>query len=840
MSVKEFVEKLHRAVAYERRQGFSNSQGVKYNFSDFINNESKTLINDINDDSKRNILFEINNNFNIYSDACVSDRKKIIEKLYNYLDILEKPSQTVKQIKENLKSELSNNKPNDIVKEEPKSYQTNKSITIKTIDNKNLSWEEKPVQFIKGIGPKLAENLATAGIITVRDLFRYYPRKHLNYANRTKISDCKVGQLVTIWGAIKEVTCFTPPNNKNITIMSITVTDGTGRCKASWFYGKANKFMQEQYKKRFPVGAQVLLSGEIKWDKFSKRIAVDRPEIEVLGEVDIGDTESINTNRIVPVYPLVEGLNLKWLRKTMKIALDMFSNEIIDPLPKWLKNQFNLFDLAESIRQFHFPTDDETLLKSRNRLVFDELFYMQLGFAYKRKQEQLHIQGLTFETDGEYVTKFLENLGFTLTNAQERVFKEIKADLSSAKPMSRLVQGDVGSGKTVVALLTLLVAVQNGYQGAIMAPTEILAEQHYRKFKMWLEPLGLKVDFLVGSQGKKLRREILESISSGQTHLTVGTHALIQDEVIFNKLGLVVIDEQHRFGVVQRATLRNKGKNTEILTMTATPIPRTLALTLHGDLEVSVIDELPPGRTPVKTLLIKGRDRVKAWDLVKSEIEKGRQAYIVFPLIEESEKLTAKAATVEAEKLQNDIFPEFRIGLLHGQMKNTEKEEVMQQFIKREIDILVSTTVIEVGVDVPNSSVMVIENAERFGLSQLHQLRGRVGRGAAKSYCLLFSDKPSDISEQRLEIMTKTNDGFVISEQDLKLRGPGEFLGTRQSGLPDFLLADIVRDTLILEEARKAAFILIEKDNTLKEYESQLMKKELSRFFSSYKDYFGS
>ncbi len=836
MSVKEFVEKLHRAVAYERRQGYSNSQGVKYNFADFINSESKTIIKELTDLSQKNILREINLDFYNYKDDCIADRKKTIEKLYNKLDILEKIAKgiTYKVVESIPKKVLEiKNKSHNETKE-------NKFIPIKKTDNKFSSWEEIPVQYIKGIGTKLGENLATAGIITVRDLFRYYPRKHLNYSNRTKINECKIGQLVTIWGVIKEVTCFTPPNNKNITIMSVTVTDGTGKVKASWFFGSANKFMQLQYKKRYPIGAKALLSGEIKLDKFTKKIAIERPEIEILGDVEIEENESINTNRIVPVYPLVEGLNLKWLRKTMKIALDTYSSEISDPLPEWFKKQFNLFDLKTAIKQFHFPTDEDTLLQSRNRLVFDELFYMQLGFAYKRKQEQLHVQGLIFETDGEYVSKFLENLGFTLTNAQERVFKEIKIDLSSPKPMSRLVQGDVGSGKTVVALLTLLVAVQNGYQGAIMAPTEILAEQHYRKFKMWLEPLGLKVDFLVGSQGKKIRRENLESILTGQTHIAVGTHALIQDEVIFKNLGLVVIDEQHRFGVMQRSTLKNKGKNTEILTMTATPIPRTLALTLHGDLDVSIIDELPPGRTPVNTLLIKGKDRKKAWDLIKSEIDKGRQAYIVFPLIEESEKLTAKAATVEAEKLQREIFPDFKIGLLHGQMKNAEKDEIMQQFVNRELDILVSTTVIEVGVDVPNSTVMVIENAERFGLSQLHQLRGRVGRGAAKSYCILFSEKPSDISEQRLEIMTKTNDGFIISEQDLKLRGPGEFLGTRQSGLPDFLLADIVKDTLILEEARKAAIILIEKDNNLVNKDHFFLKKELFSFFSNYKDYFGS
>jgi len=373
-----------------------------------------------------------------------------------------------------------------------------------------------------------------------------------------------------------------------------------------------------------------------------------------------------------------------------------------------------------------------------------------------------------------------------------------------------------------------------------MAPTEILADQHFRKFKGWLEPMGLKVEFLVGNQTKKVRRQVLEGIENGETHITVGTHALIQDEVKFKNLGLVIVDEQHRFGVIQRSTLRNKGKNPEILTMTATPIPRTLALSLHGDLDVSIIDELPPGRKPISTMFIRGRSRGKAWDIVREEVEKGRQAYIVFPLIEESEKLAAKAATVEAIKLQDKIFPEFKVGLLHGQMKASEKEGIMQSFIRREIDILVSTTVIEVGVDVPNATVMMIENSERFGLSQLHQLRGRVGRGAEKSYCLLMSDKPGEVSEQRLQIMTETNDGFIIAEQDLKIRGPGEFLGTRQSGLPDLILADLVRDTVILEEARNAARLVIEKDNELKEINHRLMKKELFKFFRHNKDYLGS
>jgi ATP-dependent DNA helicase RecG len=819
--LEKFVEKVYKAIAYERKQGFCNSKGLNFNFSEFIQNEASQIIqNSTLKEKPKLIMKKIKNNFFSYGELSVSDRKKRIEELYEYIDrfvgaVHEKPLK---------------------VQEEAQPYVETKHCLVSTND----PWENKSVQFIKGIGPKLAENLATAGIITIGDLFHYYPRKHLNYANRTKIRQCRIGELVTIWGVIKDVTCFTPPTNRNITILTVTVDDGTGKIKASWFYGSANRFMQEQYKKRMPVGSQVLLSGMVKIDKYTHKFAVDKPEIEVLGEVDIEEADSIHTNRIVPVYPLVEGLNLKWLRKTIKIALDLYSRDIVDPLPKWLLEQLNLYDLATSIREFHFPGDTENLEKSRRRLVFDELFYMQLGFAYKRKQDQLYLEGISLKNDGIYVNKFLEILPFKLTKAQERVFREISADLQSPKPMSRLVQGDVGSGKTVVALLTLLVAVQNGFQGAMMAPTEILADQHFRKFKDWLEPLGLKVSFLIGNQTKKVRREVLQSIVNGETHITVGTHALIQEEVSFKNLGLVIVDEQHRFGVIQRSTLRNKGKNPEILTMTATPIPRTLALSLHGDLDVSIIDELPPGRKPVETLFIRGRSRGKAWDLVRYEVEKGRQAYIVFPLIEESEKLTAKAATVEARKLQEKIFSEFKVGLLHGQMKGSEKDEIMKNFISREIDILVSTTVIEVGVDVPNATVMIIENAERFGLSQLHQLRGRVGRGAEKSYCLLMSDKSGEVSEQRMQIMTETNDGFIIAEQDLKLRGPGEFLGTRQSGLPDLILADLVRDTVILEEARNAARTVIERDNELKENIHQLMRKELFKYFRNNKDYLGS
>jgi len=808
--MKKFLETINKAVAFERKNSYYNAQGVNNSFSAFIVQEIADLAGKMTNDYKIQIrLNRLKKSFTDYPDLCVADRKKLVEELLTTAEDL-----------------TGEKKEPKIVREKVIVYQ----------DNNDPDWEKKSVQYLRGIGPKLAENLARAGINNIRELLHYYPRKHLNYAQRTKIREAKTGMRVTIWGTIKSVECFNSPKNKNITILSITVTDGTGSIKASWFYGRANKFMQDQYKKRYPIGAQVLLGGEVKIDKFTHKLAVDKPEVEILGELELEEGQNLHTGRIVPVYPLVEGLNLRWLRKTIKAALEIYGSSIRDPLPDWLKKEFNLLNLPEALAEFHFPTDYDLLEKARKRLVFDELFYLQLGFAFRRKQEELHLQGINFSTGGPHIEKFLANLSFRLTQAQERVFREISADLSSPKPMNRLVQGDVGSGKTIVALLTLLVAIQNGYQGAMMAPTEILAEQHFRKFKSWLDPLGLNTVFLTGSQTKKERTFSLEEISSGRANIVVGTHALIQDEVNFHRLGLVIVDEQHRFGVKQRVTLKNKGMNPEVLTMTATPIPRTLALTLHGDLDVSVIDELPPGRKPINTRFLRG-NRTEAWVQVRKEVEKGRQAYIVFPLIEESETLSARAATVEAERLQEKVFPDRKIALLHGKMKNSEKDEVMKSFTIGETDILVSTTVIEVGVDVPNATIMVIENAERFGLAQLHQLRGRVGRGSDESHCLLLSDKPSDISEKRLEIMQKTNDGFVIAEQDLRIRGPGEFLGTRQSGLPDLILANLAEDTKILEEARNAAKMLVEKDNELKDFKHGLLKQELYRYFRFNKDY---
>lgn len=679
------------------------------------------------------------------------------------------------------------------------------------------------IKYVKGVGPKLAETFHRLNIFTAGDLIRHYPRHHLDFQNRLLIRELEPGQEVTVFGTIRSVGAFQAKRG-NVSIMTIVIGDGTGNVVISRFIGgRSNKYLLDRYKAQYPKGAQVLASGVVERDRFSGRLQLKSAEIEILSEMGDSSEEfgSLHTNRLVPVYPLTEGLGLRYLRSVIHNALEVFESIIKDPLPESVRLQNNLIGLREALWGIHFPDDIDIKDAARKRLVFDELFGLQLQLAYRRYQRDEHEKGLSIEfTEDGLIEKFKKALPFKLTGAQERVFKEIARDLASSKPMHRLVQGDVGSGKTVVAAMASLIAIERGYQVAVMAPTEILAEQHFRQFQRWFTPLGLSCALFLGKQGTKERRAMQQALLSGQVRAAVGTHALIQDDVEFANLGLIVIDEQHRFGVKQRAKLKAKGVNPELLTMTATPIPRTLALTVHGDLEVSEIDELPPGRKPIKTKVMSATqgDKRQVHNWVKQEVLKGRQAYIVFPLIDESETLSAKAATAEYEELRNGDFAQFSLGLMHGKLKPAEKEAVMEQFRKGEFQILVCTTVIEVGVDVPNASVMVIENADRFGLAQLHQLRGRVGRGAEQSYCFLVSNASSEATRQRLEIMEKTNDGFVVAEKDLELRGPGEFLGTRQSGMPDLVLADLVQDATILEQARNAAIELVKGDPELSRY----------------------
>lgn len=665
---------------------------------------------------------------------------------------------------------------------------------------------ELDVIYIKGVGPKIGYMLNKLGIYTANDLLFYFPRKHVDYSNRTLIKNLECDTNTTIFGHIKSTSAFVTKNG--LSVLKVKIADESASLDLSFFYAKANRHMLERYKAQFPQGAGIMASGTVKLNSFDGRLTLDKPQYSIMAGdfLDDGENSNLNLGRIVPIYPLSENLSIKTLRKAIFNAISMYKETIPTIIPEYLVKKYDLMEKKDAVEQIHFPKSMEMLEKSRFSLVFEELFLIQLKLARLRAENRKNNTAVPLKIKAKgLVNKFIKNLPFELTNAQKGAIDDILKDLNSTEPMQRLLQGDVGSGKTVVATIMLLAAIENGYQGAIMAPTEILAQQHYNNLTQWLTPLGLGVGLFLGSNSKKIRMKIEKDLKNGQTHIAVGTHALIQENVGFDNLGAIVIDEQHRFGVKQRTLLKNKAQSPQMLTMTATPIPRTLALTVHGDLDLTIIDELPKGRKPIKTAMITQSGHKHAYELIDDEIKQGRQAYVVYPLIEESETLSAKAATIEAEKFQNEIFPQYKIGLLHGKLKNEEKERVMSDFKNKKYDILVSTTVVEVGVDVPNATVMLIENAERFGLSQLHQLRGRVGRSDLQSYCIISTATKSQETRARLEIMEQTNDGFVIAEKDLQIRGPGEFLGVRQSGLPDLIISDLVKDAKILEIARNEA-----------------------------------
>lgn len=792
------VAALGRALAVERRARYIDFRGKRATFSQFMRQTADRLCKRFPSDSRWSTIRGL---FTQYANLDVASRISIVRRTEELL-FVEPKAEPIPAPKP---------EPSMMVNPAPKKVE------------KPARPPQDPttveVKYVKGVGPKMSEIFQRLGIFTAADLIRHYPRHHLDFQNRLLIRELKPGQEVTVFGTIKSVGAFQSKKG-NVSILSIVVGDGTGNVLISRFIGgRSNKYLLERYKTQYPKGAQVLASGIVERDRYTSRLQLKNSEIEILSE--LGDTTeemgSLHTNRLVPVYPLTEGVGLRYLRSVIHNALEAYGDAIPESLPESVRLQNNLIGLNEALWGIHFPDDVETKDAARKRLVFDELFGVQLQLAHRRYQASLIDTALRLH-EGELVAEFRKQLPFKLTGAQERVFKEIARDLASSKPMHRLVQGDVGSGKTVVAAMAALVAISNQYQAAVMAPTEILAEQHFRQFQKWLTPLGLRCALFLGKQGTRERKEMQQALLTGQVNIAVGTHALIQDDVEFNKLGLIIIDEQHRFGVKQRAKLKGKGLNPELLTMTATPIPRTLALTIHGDLDVSEIDELPPGRKPVHTKVMSPADKRQICGFIRQEVLKGHQAYIVFPLIEESETLSAKAATAEFEDLRTDAFADLTVGLMHGKLKSQEKEAVMDSFRKGEIQILVCTTVIEVGVDVPNASVMVIENADRFGLAQLHQLRGRVGRGADQSYCYLVANANSENVRQRLGIMEKTNDGFVVAEKDLEIRGPGEFLGTRQSGLPDLVLADLVNDATILEQARKCAIEVVKSDPDLSKH----------------------
>jgi len=669
-----------------------------------------------------------------------------------------------------------------------------------------------PIQYVKGVGPRLAKLFEKKGILTVEDALYFLPRCYEDRSNLKKISELKAGRKETGLGEVLlSGVAFYQGRKKRV--FETVVGDGSGTITLKWFHGN-ERYLRERFKK----GRQLIFSGEVRWFNYQKEI--HHPDVEIVD----GDVEKdyLNFKRIVPIYSETEGLYQRTLRRLIKAILNGYADELSSPIPPEIVERQDLIDFSEAFRRVHFPPEGEPIealnlqrSDAHRRIIFDEFFFLELGMALKKRGMALET-GFSFKTDGVLVQKLLNLLSFELTSAQERALAEIKKDLERPHPMNRLIQGDVGSGKTVVALLTCLEVIECGYQAAIMAPTEVLAEQHFLNLHRWVEPLGVKVALLTSSVKGSERENLYRSIRNGDIQLVIGTHAVIQEAVEFNRLGLAIIDEQHKFGVVQRGLLKKKGENPDVLVMTATPIPRTLAMTIYGDLDVSLIDEMPPGRVPVETKVFPEPARAKVYRIVEGEVKKGRQAFIVYPLVEESEKLDLKDATRMAEHLQKEVFPEFRIGLLHGRMKSDEKEAIMMEVKEGKIQILVATTVIEVGIDIPNASVMVVEHAERFGLSQLHQLRGRIGRGHYPSKCILLAQyRSSEEARVRLRAMEKTTDGFKIAEEDLTLRGPGEFFGIRQSGLPDFRVAHIIRDTPVLIEARKEAFRLIQEDPEL-------------------------
>lgn len=774
----ENLEKIKAAIDIEVKYRYIDIHGKTQKFSSFIKKEAQKNYKL----SKKNPRWEVViESFEHYPYASITERRKAIEHL---IRVIRADIQTQNQ-----------------EQQEEKERQIQRTKHPSEVD----------VMYIKGVGPKVAYKLNKLGIFTAQDLMMYFPKKHIDYSSRTLIRDLKEGQATTVFGFIKSVSSFNTRNNLSVT--RVVIGDESGRFELSFFNAKGNRYLLQRMKTQFPQNAGIMVSGVVKMNNYSGQLTMDKPTYSIMtGEFKEDANSNLNIARIVPIYTICEDLSIKTLRKAIFNAIELYKNDIKNIVPDFIRERLGIMNKKDAVKQIHFPETMNNLEHARFSLIFEELFLIQLKLIRLRENtaKTTSAYNLQVHKDG-LVQKFIARLPFELTSGQKQAVNEILQDMNSDVPMQRLLQGDVGSGKTVVATIMLLAAVENGYQGALMAPTEILAQQHYNNLVQWLTPLGLSVGLFLGSHGKKVRQKFETDLKNGQMNIAVGTHALIQENVDFNNLGAIVVDEQHRFGVKQRNILKRKSQNPQMLTMTATPIPRTLALTVHGDLDLTVINELPKGRKPIKTILTGSHRQV--WDLIKQEVESGRQAYIVYPLIDESETLSAKAATIEAEKLQQEIFPQFKIGLLHGKLKNDEKEEVMKDFKDGKYDILVSTTVVEVGVDVPNATVMVIENAERFGLSQLHQLRGRVGRSSLQSYCVLITSSRSQETRERLGIMTETNDGFVIAEKDLQLRGPGEFLGTRQSGLPDLIISDIVRDAKILEIARTEAIDFVKNYN---------------------------
>ncbi len=675
-----------------------------------------------------------------------------------------------------------------------------------------------PLTTVQGIGPKSAKTLSKLGLENLGDLLWHLPRRYDDYSQLETINRLWYGQDVTVIGTIEKIEMRAVRGGR-MKLTEAVVSDGTGSLRVTWFN-------QPWIANKLKPGRGIVLSGKV--DQYLGRLTMNSPEWEPL------ERHQLHTNRIVPVYPLTAGVSGKWLRRVIHSVVQRLAPRVPDPIPAEIRQSADLVPLSVALQQIHFPDDQDQLKKAQHRLAFGEMFMLQLG-VLRQKQDWEQLVSEPLQVEDQWLDHFTSNLPYTLTNAQNGALDDIRVDMASSKPMNRLLQGDVGSGKTVVAAAAIGITTANKAQSAFMAPTSILADQHFQTLRELL-PVSAQIPeesirLLIGATPEAEKNEIRQGLEDGVIQVIIGTHALIEDPVNFKQLGLVIIDEQHRFGVEQRAALRDKGQNPNLLVMTATPIPRSLALTVFGDLDLTLLDEMPPGRQPVDTRVLLPRERSRAHVFVDSQIEKGKQAFIIYPLVEGSEKVQTKAAVDEHQILQENVFPSYKVGLLHGRLRQEEKEQVMNAFRKGENDVLVSTSVVEVGMDIPNATVMLIEGANHFGLAQLHQFRGRVGRGDSQSYCLLIPDRDDDVENARLTAMQATNDGFELADLDLEQRGPGDFLGTRQSGFAQLRAAQLT-DVRLIEKARREAIRLFEEDPELTKPEHEALALELARFWS--------